>query len=348
MSVETPLVAGAIYGVRTWGFHWKRGQLVLSAAYQKTAWSPGTEPTKAACVGPYAAGHDAPSPGCSCGIYAIHPHRAPDWDGLVSTWSDGEPLLLGMIEAWGRVELHADGFRAEFARPNAIVSLPIAAHEDAERAAAALGIACWNVADLEELVLKCEARGLGMEESVVDELVPEDSPPDESLLRAWKTASSSPAPPAPVPPATQSLLERVGEWIVMAVVGVFAVFWYGSIAFIVGSVATSLLFGWPFSDETPPVGIGKVRIGRDCSLRASIRSSERWDSLAIQLVAHGTDGGKIGKGLVRIGPVHRGRSTYRLAAVAPKACAKLAGIGAVPKLGRSRAGPYASASEGGR
>jgi hypothetical protein len=56
-------------------------------------------------------GHRAPAHSCGCGLYAsYHP-----WRSLDRYLCQGPPVY-GAISAWGRLELHPDGFRAEYAR----------------------------------------------------------------------------------------------------------------------------------------------------------------------------------------------------------------------------------------
>ena len=57
--------------------------------------------------------HDSPHPDCQCGIYAYH---AP---GLRSYYGE-QWWCEGVIAAWGRIEVHADGLRAEYARVEAL------------------------------------------------------------------------------------------------------------------------------------------------------------------------------------------------------------------------------------
>jgi len=80
--------------------------------------------------------HEAPHPRCKCGIYAWHrlppPGRVPD-----------PGRAFGVIAMWGRIEVHADGMRAEHA---AIKTLGFAPELGSfqrgamERIAAALGV----------------------------------------------------------------------------------------------------------------------------------------------------------------------------------------------------------------
>src|ERR671928_1996571 len=53
--------------------------------------------------------HESPHPDCRCGIYAYHTPGPRTYFGEV--W-----WCQGVVTAWGRMEVHADGLRAEFAR----------------------------------------------------------------------------------------------------------------------------------------------------------------------------------------------------------------------------------------
>lgn len=55
--------------------------------------------------------HDAPHAGCDCGYYA--------WHSLERVIGLGpcDGFIHGAVAAWGRMEVHADGFRAEYAQP---------------------------------------------------------------------------------------------------------------------------------------------------------------------------------------------------------------------------------------
>jgi hypothetical protein len=57
--------------------------------------------------------HCSPHPDCRCGIYAYHRPGPRSYDGE-RWWCEG------VIAAWGRVEVHADGLRAEYARVEAL------------------------------------------------------------------------------------------------------------------------------------------------------------------------------------------------------------------------------------
>jgi hypothetical protein len=61
--------------------------------------------------------HAAPHPDCQCGIYAYH---RPGTQGYYGEWLWTE----GVLSAWGRIEAHADGLRAEHGRIEALARPP--------------------------------------------------------------------------------------------------------------------------------------------------------------------------------------------------------------------------------
>ena len=70
--------------------------------------------------------HPSPHPACRCGIYAYH---RPGVQTYFGEWEWTE----GVVSAWGRIEAHADGLRAEHARVQALALPP--AREPARRRA---------------------------------------------------------------------------------------------------------------------------------------------------------------------------------------------------------------------
>lgn len=75
--------------------------------------------------------HDSPHPDCRCGIYAYHSPGARSYYGEV-WWCEG------VVAAWGRLEVHADGYRAEFARVEAL-GVPDLGNPRLEQAVEAIG-----------------------------------------------------------------------------------------------------------------------------------------------------------------------------------------------------------------
>lgn len=138
MANAPPLIAGKIQGVRSWQL--LQGGSADAVLLASTFWGamtywPADRPLTARCAANESgAPHPAPGAGCSCGIYAWHPSNAVDAMAIEPGLLCGEGSLptnvTGVIEAWGRVEVHADGFRAEHARP---VTLFAEADAPAER-----------------------------------------------------------------------------------------------------------------------------------------------------------------------------------------------------------------------
>ena len=61
--------------------------------------------------------HASPHPDCKCGIYAYH---RPGTQAYFGEWLWTE----GVVSAWGRIEAHAQGLRAEHARVEALALPP--------------------------------------------------------------------------------------------------------------------------------------------------------------------------------------------------------------------------------
>jgi hypothetical protein len=101
-------------------------------------------------VGWLAAPHCSPHEDCQCGIYAYHTPGPRSWFGE-AYWCEG------VVSAWGRLVVHADGFRAEHVRvealavPRRLVRIG-AAHVD--RAAAALGVPVIAHGELEDFAAR--------------------------------------------------------------------------------------------------------------------------------------------------------------------------------------------------
>jgi hypothetical protein len=59
--------------------------------------------------------HASPDPRCQCGIYGYFVPGPRSWYGE-AYWCEG------VVTAWGRIEVHHDGFRAEHARVEAVAA----------------------------------------------------------------------------------------------------------------------------------------------------------------------------------------------------------------------------------
>jgi len=114
-------------GFRVWRIDEMLTGLRLASPHRYVAWRPGL-PLKAECqdesVAPALAhphrkqpGVTPPIEGCTCGIYAYHePGQMVE---AITT-----RLVGGAVVAWGRLTIHEEGFRAEFARPLALCYPP--------------------------------------------------------------------------------------------------------------------------------------------------------------------------------------------------------------------------------
>jgi hypothetical protein len=171
----TPFVPGRIYGLRTWRVRWSASRPVLSGVFQSAGWADRLEPTKARCRGAGMARstHDAPDPNCRCGIYGMHPSQIGEWFEMTRRPFDWGPSVHGIVEAWGRVELHEDGFRAEYARPHAMVHVDgYGSWTESREVAEALRIEHLSFDSVADVAPYCEKHGLGMDRATVAELNP--------------------------------------------------------------------------------------------------------------------------------------------------------------------------------
>lgn len=175
-----------IHGVRTWEVvDGPDGEPLLCGWAVNQVWPPG-ERYRAACVarsfprmrvrGRLREPHLAPHPDCSCGIYAYHPARLDARRELVDKLSRCESSgVIGAIEAWGRLEVHEQGFRAEQARPVVLYrcGTPWEASRDSfARLAEAYGVGIVELDDISELRGALAELG-GLDRRVVRRLVAE-------------------------------------------------------------------------------------------------------------------------------------------------------------------------------
>jgi len=163
---DEPLVPGPLYGLRTWIVVATDGRERLRGLNKGGEWPPGDGWLEAECPG--AGDHRPPGIGgeCECGIHAWHPTLKNARRVLASKFE-----LPGIVEASGAVEVHADGFRAERARPYALVSTPSRNRKRVQRLAEIYATQVIEVRRPAELVAWCRERGLGMDERVVTELL---------------------------------------------------------------------------------------------------------------------------------------------------------------------------------
>lgn len=248
---EAPLIAGRIHGVRRWTLGWKGGNADLRG-FGNARWRANGEPTDARCrlgrrVRPR---HRVPGPDCSCGLYALHPWSAPELYG------SGEPPeeAFGIVEAWGRVEVHANGFRAQFARPVALAVVGVPLDSDVGEAVARLArryrAEAIAIADAAELAEHCRERGWGLSREVVRSLLAEVVEPDPDPADGGGYAGAGPPTATGStarPPGAASRWARIGEALVMGVAALFWIAWYGFLAYVAVMIAILVFDGDPGS-----------------------------------------------------------------------------------------------------
>ena len=161
---DAPLVPAPVYGLRTWAVLRDGGGERLAAPQRGVAWPAGGAWLTATCTRP--GEHAAPAPGCACGVHAWHPSRRAARRVLAVRRE-----VPGVVEARGAIEVHEDGFRAERARPHALVLARGRNAPLARRLAAAYGVPLVEVGGADDLFAFCRERGLGLAPSVVADLL---------------------------------------------------------------------------------------------------------------------------------------------------------------------------------
>jgi hypothetical protein len=171
------VLAEKLYGLRAWPIGVDdRGDIRLGG-YAGRQWRRAGETTWAECVRtdrlPRLHAAPAPAGECTCGLYVLHPYRAADHIAL-RTFPGGFDVV-GLVEAWGRVHVHAEGFRAQYAKPKAIALL--GASIDSEYGRFLAGLAAAHRAELiqepnlQALVARCLSERIGLGPSTVARLL---------------------------------------------------------------------------------------------------------------------------------------------------------------------------------
>ena len=113
------------------------------------------------------AAHRAPDPSCRCGLYAWH-----DPGRLLGFVGQRAELVYGVVLAWGRIEVHADGLRAEYAEPVILAYRETQTYRHVRRVQAIGSELGLPVVELDEL----EEAAMGFGEPVPPELRPKRIP----------------------------------------------------------------------------------------------------------------------------------------------------------------------------
>ena len=138
-------------------------------------WLPEGKTTWAACrgrgSGVHPPGAPAPAGPCTCGLYALHPWAV----GRQKSWTDksltmvvrsGRLEIVGIVEAWGTVHVHNEGFRAQYARPVNLLLIGTPRDSDYGRFVEDLAIAyragVTEVTDAGAFEDHCREHGIGM------------------------------------------------------------------------------------------------------------------------------------------------------------------------------------------
>jgi hypothetical protein len=161
---DAPLVATPVYGLRTWTVSGERPDERLAGSYRCAPWPAGGAWLEASC--PSAEGHSAPAPGCGCGVHAWHPRPRAARRILA-----GRREVPGIVEARGAIEVHEDGFRAERARPYALVLAPGRNAGLVHRLGEAYHVPVVEAGGADDVLGWCHENGLGLAAPVVAELL---------------------------------------------------------------------------------------------------------------------------------------------------------------------------------
>jgi hypothetical protein len=173
---EPPLVAGPLYGLRTWAVVGPPGEERLAGPERRTPWPDGGEWLCATCDRD--ARHVAPEHDCVCGIHALHPDAAN-----ASRVLRLRRQVPGIVECDGPVEVHAEGFRAQRGRPHAFVLQPGRNAPLLGRLSRAYDAEIIDVRRPADLERVCRERGLGLTPAVVDEILGPET------AREWRRAA---------------------------------------------------------------------------------------------------------------------------------------------------------------
>ena len=131
-----PRFSGMLLGVRQWLVPDSLGELkpLRTLKASTPSWETDGLATEARCFSDASEAHEPPGKDCECGLRAYHPWLVPPW----YLWSGDKAAnkgryVTGVVEAWGRIELYPEGFRAAFARPVALVLPPALRADDTAR-----------------------------------------------------------------------------------------------------------------------------------------------------------------------------------------------------------------------
>ena len=174
------LLSGKVHGVRRWEVFVDPAGALRLGGHGDSPWRTAGETTWAECLkGRFRGGvkHKTPPPAprCHCGLYALHP-----WMIGTENWAHWLPpgrqlAVAGIVECWGQVQLHAEGVRAQYARPIRLVVIGAPLDSDYGRFVRRLARA--HAADvrafrtLADLSRHCASSKLGLPRRLVETLL---------------------------------------------------------------------------------------------------------------------------------------------------------------------------------
>jgi hypothetical protein len=159
---DLPLVPSPLYGLRTWTVVGDAGGERLAGPHRGVTWPAAGAWLEATC----AVGHASPARDCDCGVHGWHPRRRWARRTLAARRE-----IAGVVEAVGVIEVHEDGFRAQRARPYALVLGAGFNPALVRRLAVAYRVPVVEASSPAAILAWCRARGLGLEEAVVIDLL---------------------------------------------------------------------------------------------------------------------------------------------------------------------------------
>jgi hypothetical protein len=127
--------------------------------------------------------HAAPQGDCHCGLYAYH--ETPE------EWQDGtlKQSVGAVVLAWGKVEVHRNGFRSEYAEVVALVYDPYCGPKKLKRIEKAAKLYGARVVCVDDLAADEAIQALG--EPLPESMRPEPSTPPSALGVGYKAFTFS-------------------------------------------------------------------------------------------------------------------------------------------------------------
>lgn len=251
---EPPTFPECVIGYRGWTID-ERAQLRPVTKVSRP-WKPGVnvaicKPSGAILGEVYPFPHQAPHESCRCGLYAFH-DVPPIYGSYPRDYETQNVVpVVGAVAAFGRLEVHEDGFRAECAGVIALAVLPGMGPKAVSRVIAAAARYGVRVVNLDELPEEAARHGSALPLSARPETAPgevrmtvalEFNSPGTISTRFYITR-------APVPPAVARAERRTKRvmYAIAAAVGVACnvvidSWWQATLASLLAGLLTGVVF----------------------------------------------------------------------------------------------------------